>query len=66
MLTLLSVGRRATQCLETLVITASHNPGSYLGLKVKGLFGSVPPEITQQIEALLAAVAEPSVANLEV
>ena len=47
--------------LGALVITASHNPGSYLGLKVKGAFGgSVPPEITQQIEALLAAV-EPSV-----
>lgn len=40
--------------LGALVITASHNPGGYLGLKVKGAFGgSVPPEITQQIEALL-------------
>lgn len=49
--------------LGALVITASHNPGSYLGLKVKGAFGgSVPPEITQQIEASLAAV-EPSVAK---
>jgi phosphomannomutase len=42
--------------LGALVITASHNPGSYLGLKVKGAFGgSVPPEVTKQIEALLAA-----------
>ncbi len=41
--------------LGALVITASHNPGNYLGLKVKGAFGgSVPPEITRQIEALLA------------
>ncbi len=41
--------------LGALVITASHNPGDYLGLKVKGAFGgSVSPEITQQIEALLA------------
>jgi phosphomannomutase len=41
--------------LGALVITASHNPGSYLGLKVKGAFGgSVPPEVTKQIEALLA------------
>jgi phosphomannomutase len=41
--------------LGALVITASHNPGSYLGLKVKGAFGgSVPPEVTRQIEALLA------------
>ncbi|WP_373541589.1 phosphoglucomutase/phosphomannomutase family protein [Chamaesiphon sp.] len=40
--------------LGALVITASHNPGEYLGLKVKGNFGgSVPPEMTQQIEARL-------------
>ncbi|MBD2295501.1 phosphoglucomutase/phosphomannomutase family protein [Anabaena sphaerica FACHB-251] len=40
--------------LGALVITASHNPGSYLGLKVKSAFGgSVPPEVTQEIEALL-------------
>jgi phosphomannomutase len=38
--------------LGALVLTASHNPAEYLGLKVKGAFGgSVPPEITQQIEA---------------
>ncbi len=38
--------------LGALVITASHNPGDYLGLKVKGNFGgSVPPEMTQKIEA---------------
>jgi phosphomannomutase len=41
--------------LGALVITASHNPGSYLGLKIKGAFGgSVPPEVTRQVEALLA------------
>jgi len=40
--------------LGALVITASHNPGAYLGLKVKGYFGgSVPPEFTKEIEALL-------------
>lgn len=40
--------------LGALVLTASHNPAKYLGLKVKGAFGgSVSPEITQQIEALL-------------
>jgi phosphomannomutase len=40
--------------LGALVITASHNPGDYLGLKVKGNFGgSVPPETTQKIEARL-------------
>ncbi len=42
------------QALGAIVLTASHNPGKYLGLKVKGAFGgSVGPEITQQIEALL-------------
>ena len=40
--------------IGALVITASHNPGDYLGLKVKGNFGgSVPPEMTQKIEARL-------------
>ncbi|BDA66105.1 phosphoglucomutase/phosphomannomutase [Calothrix sp. PCC 7716] len=40
--------------LGALVITASHNPGKYLGLKVKSAFGgSVPPEVTKEIEALL-------------
>jgi phosphomannomutase len=40
--------------LGALVITASHNPGGYSGLKVKGSFGgSVPPEVTKKIEALL-------------
>ncbi|MBC6434307.1 phosphoglucomutase/phosphomannomutase family protein [Nostoc sp. HG1] len=41
--------------LGALVITASHNPGTYLGLKVKGCFGgSVPPEVTKEIEAQLS------------
>lgn len=48
--------------LGALVLTASHNPAKYLGLKVKGAFGgSVGPKITEQIEALLdkpVAVAE--------
>jgi phosphomannomutase len=40
--------------LGALVITASHNPGIYSGLKVKGAFGgSVPPEVTQKIEGML-------------
>jgi phosphomannomutase len=42
------------QALGALVITASHNPGIYSGLKVKGAFGgSVPPDVTKQLEALL-------------
>ncbi|HEY9816211.1 MAG TPA: phosphoglucomutase/phosphomannomutase family protein [Candidatus Obscuribacterales bacterium] len=40
--------------LGAIVITASHNPGVYSGLKVKGAFGgSVSPDVTQQIEAML-------------
>jgi phosphomannomutase len=40
--------------LGAIVITASHNPGIYSGLKVKGGFGgSVPPEVTQKIEVML-------------
>ncbi|HLO89320.1 MAG TPA: phosphoglucomutase/phosphomannomutase family protein [Nostocaceae cyanobacterium] len=40
--------------LGALVITASHNPAAYLGLKVKSAFGgSVPPEVTKEIEGLL-------------
>jgi phosphomannomutase len=42
------------QALGAVVITASHNPGKYLGLKVKGAFGgSVGPDVTQKIEARL-------------
>ena len=44
--------------LGALVITASHNPGIYSGFKVKGAFGgSVPPDVTQQIEAMLKSEA---------
>ena len=47
---------KSQNALGALVLTASHNPASYLGLKVKGAFGgSVSPEITKQIEALLSA-----------
>ena len=42
------------KALGAVVMTASHNPGGYLGLKVKGGFGgSVPPEVTKKIEAML-------------
>ena len=47
--------------LGALVITASHNPGTYLGLKVKGNFGgSVSPEVTKQIEARLGETFAPT------
>ncbi len=42
------------QALGALVLTASHNPPKYLGLKVKGSFGgSVGEEVTRKIENLL-------------
>ena len=45
---------KAHNALGAIVMTASHNPATYLGLKVKSAFGgSVPPEITEQIEAKL-------------
>ncbi|NJK60229.1 MAG: phosphoglucomutase/phosphomannomutase family protein [Oscillatoriales cyanobacterium SM2_1_8] len=38
-----------------IVITASHNPPEYNGLKIKGAFGgSVPVTVTQAVEARLA------------
>ncbi|MGB3207357.1 MAG: phosphoglucomutase/phosphomannomutase family protein [Crinalium sp.] len=49
------------KAIGALVITASHNPGGYLGLKVKGGFGgSVPQEVTQQIEGLLSQTFTPA------
>jgi phosphomannomutase len=42
-----------------LVITASHNPPSYSGIKFKGQFGgSVSPEVTRSIEAELERLPE--------
>lgn len=47
--------------LGAIVMTASHNPGKYLGLKVKGAFGgSVSPEVTQKIEAKLGQTLPPA------
>jgi phosphomannomutase len=48
------------RALGAIVITASHNPGAYSGFKVKSTFGgSVPPEVTQKIEDLIAANHHP-------
>ena len=45
---------KAQNALGAIVMTASHNPARYLGLKVKSAMGgSVAPEITKQIEAIL-------------
>ncbi len=45
---------KAEKALGALVLTASHNPAKYLGLKVKGAFGgSVSHDVTGKIEALL-------------
>lgn len=49
-----SLAAKQMNALGAIVITASHNPGIYSGFKIKGAFGgSVPPEITKQIEASL-------------
>lgn len=51
----LSWAVKTHNCLGALVLTASHNPANYLGLKVKGAFGgSVDTDVTQKIEDLLA------------
>ncbi len=45
---------KAQNSLGAIVMTASHNPAPYLGLKVKSAMGgSVSPEVTQQIETIL-------------
>lgn len=45
---------KAHSALGALVLTASHNPAKYLGLKVKGGFGgSVSEDVTAKIESLL-------------
>jgi len=42
------------QALGALVITASHNPANYSGLKIKGAFGgSVSPDVTAKVEEIL-------------
>ncbi|MBD1827300.1 phosphoglucomutase/phosphomannomutase family protein [Microcoleus vaginatus GB1-A2] len=49
-----SLAAKQLNALGAIVLTASHNPGAYLGLKVKGGFGgSVSPEVTQKIEEKL-------------
>lgn len=51
-----SLAAKDQGALGALVITASHNPGTYSGLKLKGAFGgSVPGEVTQRVEAVLGA-----------
>ncbi|NJK30281.1 MAG: phosphoglucomutase/phosphomannomutase family protein [Acaryochloris sp. SU_5_25] len=56
----LSWAAKHHHALGALVITASHNPGIYSGLKVKGVFGgSVPPAVTQVIQDTLAAGSAP-------
>ncbi len=52
---------KAYNALGAIVMTASHNPAAYLGLKVKSAFGgSVPPEITEQIEAKIGQALLPA------
>lgn len=50
----LSWAAKSYSALGALVLTASHNPAEYLGLKVKGAFGgSVTRELTAEIEERL-------------
>lgn len=52
---------KAQNALGAIVMTASHNPAAYLGLKVKSAFGgSVSPEVTKQIEAVLDQPVAPA------
>jgi phosphomannomutase len=52
---------KAENALGALVLTASHNPAKYLGLKVKSAFGgSVSEDVTRKIEALLTSSAPTS------
>jgi phosphomannomutase len=49
-----SFAAKSKGILGAIVITASHNPPIYSGLKIKGAFGgSVSPDVTKQVEALL-------------
>lgn len=53
----LSWAVKAYSALGALVLTASHNPAEYLGLKVKGAFGgSVGREVTAKIESRILAL----------
>lgn len=48
---------KAENALGALVLTASHNPAKYLGLKVKGGFGgSVGEDVTSKIESRLDTI----------
>lgn len=47
--------------LGAIVITASHNPAAYNGLKIKSAFGgSVPLEVTKKVEAQLDTTFSPA------
>jgi len=55
-----SYAAKSKGVLGAIVITASHNPPVYSGLKIKGAFGgSVSPEVTKQVEALLPTPPAP-------
>lgn len=53
---MISLATRDHQCNLGIILTASHNPPSYNGYKIKASFGgSLPPENIQEIEALIPA-----------
>jgi len=57
----ISWAAKTQSALGAFVLTASHNPAEYLGLKVKGAFGgSVTRELTAEIEERLGQPQPPS------
>ncbi len=55
---------KSMNALGAFVITASHNPGGYSGFKIKGAFGgSVPSDVTANVEALIANPPAPMAAK---
>ena len=53
-----SYGTMARKAGGAVIITASHNPGSWSGFKIKSPEGtSVPPEVTDEVEGNIAALS---------
>ncbi len=53
-----SFGTMAKKAGGAVIITASHNPGSWSGFKIKSPDGtSVPPEVTDEVESNISALS---------
>lgn len=63
---MVSLGTKLLAAQQGVIITASHNPPSYNGFKLKSRFGGpTPPEEIQEVEALIPDKAEIPDTNLE-